>query len=48
MASYLNKTGIVTYNYLKASFAKEIEDDISKKIKVDGFDITIETRLIDG
>ncbi len=47
MASYLSGKGIVSYNYLSASFNKENEEYLRKKIKLDGFDGAVTMRLVD-
>ena len=47
MASYLKGKGIVSYNYLDASFNKANEELLRTKIKADGFDAAVTMRLVD-
>ncbi len=47
MVSYLNGTGVQSYNYFKSNFNKENEEVIRSKIKKDGFDGAVTMRLID-
>jgi hypothetical protein len=47
MVSYLNGTGVQSYNYFKSDFNKENEEAIRSKIKKDGFDGAVTMRLID-
>jgi hypothetical protein len=47
MAGYLDGKGVVSYNYLDATFNKANEELLRKKIKADGFDGAVTMRLVD-
>ncbi len=47
MAAYLKGKGVVSYNYLDATFNKQNENAMREKIKADGFDGAVTMRLMD-
>ena len=47
MAAYLKGKGVVSYNYLDATFNKQSENAMREKIKADGFDGAVTMRLLD-
>ncbi len=47
LLKYMNGKGIVSYNYLDENFNKKDEEQLSKKLKADGFDGAVTMRLID-